>query len=156
MSDIVVKSFIGSSIKTEFAGPDLYRLKDHVYVEVRTNDGTLCYTMLPGFLTNMRSGSHCIDAIIPKFTGNNSYNLALLCHDFAYTRSSDGEHYIRDRKLADEILRQMVILSGELGKIRAAIMYRALRLFGEAAYESRNTGDYEGVERFMGFRWRNK
>lgn len=153
---IKVNKFIGSNIKTDFAGPDLYRLAEPVYIEVSTNEGNLCYYMQPGFPTNMRSGSHAIDWLIPKFTGNNKYNLALLCHDFSYTRNKLGGHYIENRQLVDEILRQMVILSGELGSVRAAIMYRALRIGGNSAFEAMNEGEYSGAENFMRFLWKDK
>jgi len=153
---IKVKKFLGSNIKTYFVGPDLYQLAEPVYVEVSTNEGNLCYYMQPGFPTNMRSGSHVIDWLIPKFTGNNKYNLALLCHDFAYTRNKLGTHYIENRQLVDELLRQMTILSGELGSIRAAIMYRALRIGGNSAFEAMNEGEYKGAENFMRFLWKDK
>ncbi|MCL1956577.1 MAG: hypothetical protein FWF63_04585 [Fibromonadales bacterium] len=148
---IKVNSFTGSQIITEFAGKDLWRLSSPVYVDVFTNEGKLRYTMLAGFPTNMRSGSHLIDFIIPKFTKNNQYNLALLCHDFAYTKNEFYGNYL-PRAEADELLRQMCILSGELGTVRAGIMYGALRVFGGAAYEEDNTGDYAGAEELMGFR----
>ncbi len=151
---IKVNKFLGSLIKTNFAGSDLYRLAEPVYVEVSTSDGRLCYYMKPGFPTNMRSGSHAIDWLIPKFTSNNKYNLALLCHDFAYTKNKAGDNYI-SRELADELLRQMCILSGELGTIRAGIMHKALRLGGRSAYECQNTGEYAGAENFMNFLWRD-
>ncbi|GBU23825.1 hypothetical protein R83H12_00443 [Fibrobacteria bacterium R8-3-H12] len=152
---IKVNKFLGSHIKTEFASHDMYRLSGPVYVEVYTSEGRLCYSMKPGFPTNMRSGSHAIDWLIPKFTGNNKYNLALLCHDFAYTKLPNGENPL-SRELADELLRQMCILSGELGSFRAAIMHRALRLCGGSAYECENAGDYAGAEEFMRFEWRDK
>jgi len=69
-----VNSFTGSQIVTEFAGVDLWKLKSDVRVEVCTNEGRRVYAMLPGFPTNMRSGSHLIDWLIPKFTKNNDYN----------------------------------------------------------------------------------
>jgi len=147
-----VYDFAGTQIVTEFAGVDLWRVKNHVIVYVYTNEGKLCYKIKPGFPTNMRSGSHCIDWLIPKFTGNNRYNLALLCHDFAYTKMKDGDNPL-SRELADEILRQMVILSRELGSIRAGIMHKALRIGGASAYYSENTGDYAGAENCMEFDW---
>ncbi len=149
---IKVYGFMGSQITTEFAGQDLWRLANPVYVEVYTNEGKLCYSMKVGFPTNMRSGSHLIDWLIPKFTRNNKYNLALLCHDFAYTKSRYEDNYL-SRKLADELLRQMCVLSGEIGSIKATIMYRALRIGGGSAYKSENEGDYAGAGHFMEFRW---
>jgi len=153
---IKVYKFTGSQIETIFAGQDLYRLKNRVYVEVSTSEGKLHYQMEPGFPTNLRSGSHLIDWLIPKFTANNKYNIALLCHDFAYTRNKFGSHYIENRKLADDILRQMCIISGELGSVRAAIMYRALRIGGSSAFNSANTGEYAGAEKLMNFLWSDK
>jgi len=149
---IKVYDFTGTRIMTEFAGQDLYRLTNYVIVYVYTNEGKLRYDIKPGFPTNMRSGSHCIDWLIPKFTGNNRYNLALLCHDFAYTKMKDGNNPL-SRELADEILRQMVIISDELGSVRAGIMHKALRIGGGSAYECENTGDYAGAENFMSFYW---
>jgi len=155
MKGLEVHGFIGSQIVAEFAGVDLWRLSNQVCVDVKTSEGILCYHMNPGFPTNMRSGSHLIDWLIPKFTRNNKYNLALLCHDFAYTKMADGQNPI-SRELADELLRQMCILSGELGAARAAIMHRALRIGGAPAYGCANEGDYEGAEAFMRFRWEAK
>ncbi|MCL1956201.1 MAG: hypothetical protein FWF63_02660 [Fibromonadales bacterium] len=147
---IKVNSFTGSPIITEFAGVDLWRLSKPVYVEVLTNEGKLCYTMHIGFPTNMRSGSHLIDFLIPKFTKNNKYNLALLCHDFAYTKLPNGENpLLRDE--ADELLRQMVIMSGELGSLKAGLMYKALRIGGASAYEAENKGDYADAGTLMKF-----
>ncbi|MDR2554165.1 MAG: DUF1353 domain-containing protein [Fibromonadaceae bacterium] len=152
---IKVYDFTGSQIITEFAGQDLWRLKELVTVSVFTDEGTLRYTMFRKFPTNMRSGSHAIDWLIPKFTGNNKYNLAILCHDFAYTKLPSGENPI-SRELADELLRQMCILSGELGSVRAGIMYRALRIGGSSAYDSENAGDYKDAGEYMDFKWGHK
>jgi len=150
MKKIEVYNFTGSPIITEFAGVDLWKLKEEVSVSVYTNEGILVYTMKSGFPTNMRSGSHLIDFIIPKFTKNNRYNLALLCHDFAYTKLPDGTNPI-SRELADELLRQMVILSGELGTFRAWLMHKALRVGGGSAYECENRDEYAGAGELMKF-----
>ena len=53
-------------------------------------------------------------------------------------------------------LRQMVIMSGELGRARARVMYEFVSKFGASAYESENTGDYAGAEKLMHFRRRAK
>jgi hypothetical protein len=152
---IKVNRFIGSQICAEFAGVDLWRLANPVYAEVSTSEGKHHYWMAIGFPTNMRSGSHLIDWRVPKFTRNNRYNLALLLHDFAYTKNKIGCNYI-SRELADELLRQMCVMSGELGAARAAIMHRALRIGGRSAYEEPNTGEYEGAENLTNFMWTAK
>jgi hypothetical protein len=70
-STLEVRKFLGSQINVEFAGVGLWRLASPVYAEMSTGEGSLCYYMTPGFPTNMRSGSHLIDWLIPKFTKNN-------------------------------------------------------------------------------------
>ena len=148
-----VLEFSGSWIETKFAGEDLWRLAKRVDCAVKTKgEGVLRFTMHAGFPTNMRSGSHAIDFVIPKFNENNLYNLAILVHDFNYTRNKDGGHYL-SRLLSDRLLREMTKLSGTLNALKRALMYRALRLFGNSAYESKNTGEYAGAESFMEFGW---
>jgi len=152
---IKVYDFTGTRITTDFAGKDLYVLTSELNVDVCTNEGVLHYTMKPGFLTNMRSGGHCIDWFIPKFTGNKLYNLAIICHDFAYTKLPSGENPI-SKALADELLRQMAIISGQLSRAKAYVMWKILDKFGDSAYESENTGDYAGIEKYMKFDWLHK
>jgi|GEM_PF-2423607 len=151
LKDIKVIKYPDVSIITEFAGEDLWRLKNPVVCPVQTNYGVLTFIMQPGFPTNMRSGSHILDWIIPKFTGDNLYNLAILVHDFCYTLNRFGGHYV-SRLLADLLLREMTRASGTLNAFQRAVMYRALRMFGNSAYECENTGDYAGAENFMHFR----
>lgn len=146
---MIVSRFTATKIETEFADVDTYKLVKDVNVNVYTDEGVLRYTMVSGFPTNMRSGSHAIDILVPKFTGNNLYNAALLCHDAAYTTPSN----ILSRELADELLYQMAILSCELGKVRAAIMWRSLRMFGNGAYEEPEKGLYIGARDKITFNW---
>jgi len=147
--------FNGSHIETAFAGPDLYRILRDVRVDVVTDEGTYKYTMRAGFLTDMRSGSHCIDSIIPKFTENNKYNLAILVHDFNYTKMSDGQHPV-SKETADEMLRQMALLSGQIGSFKASLMKTAVKLFGGSAYEGKNDDRENRCQQFMHFRWEAK
>ena len=134
----------------------MWRLAKRVDCVAKTaEDGVFEFTMLPGFPTNMRSGSHAIDFIIPKFTSNNLYNLAILVHDFNYTKNRHGGHYL-SRLLSDQLLAEMSRFSGALNALKRALMYRALRLFGGSAYESENAGEYAGAENFMEFRWSDK
>lgn len=149
---VTLKSFRGDKIEVEFAGKNLWRLALDVQVVVDITEGVLRYDILKGFPTNMRSGSHVIDPIIPQFTGNNDYNLALLCHDFNYTKDKNGQNAL-SRLQADNLLRQMVLKSGVLGKFRAALMYRALRIGASSAYNCENAGVYANAADFMKFRW---
>ena len=155
VKDIKVISYSNPEIITEFAGEGLWRLKKQVDCTVQTDVGALQFIMQPGFPTNMRSGSHVIDFVIPKFTGDNRYNLALLIHDFNYTRNKFWSHYL-SRSLADMLLREMTRASDTLNAVQRALMYRALRWFGNSAYESENADEYAGAQYLMDFRWHAK
>jgi len=149
--ELEVLSFEGSQIETRFAGKDLWRLAKRVDCMVKIKKcGVLWFTMHAGFPTNMRSGSHAIDFVIPKFTENNFYNLAILVHDFNYTRNKSGGHYL-SRLQSDRLLREMARASGTLNALQRALMYRMLRLFGSSAYESENAGEYAFAEDYMEF-----
>jgi hypothetical protein len=144
--------FNGDQIETIFAGVDLYKLITDVSVHVNTDEGALHYVMKAGFLTDMRSGSHAIDKIIPKFTKNNQYNLAILVHDFNYSILPDGSHPV-SKRLADELLQQMALMSGEIGSFKASLMKTAVKLFGQSAYDCENDDREISNGAFMKFEW---
>ncbi|WP_461246472.1 DUF1353 domain-containing protein [Treponema sp. R6D11] len=156
--ELVVTSYSGSLIKTSFLDKGVYKLAEpvecNVYIE---GEGRHRFIMEPGFPTNMRSGSHCIDGVIPKFTSNNDYNLAILVHDFNYTRNSQGEHYV-SREFADNLLREMTRHSKTLNAFQRALMFRALRMFGNSAYESYNDEEkvYKDAGLYMSYRYYDK
>lgn len=152
---IKVKEFTGNLISTHFAGEDLWKLSDDVEIWITTDEGDLHYSLRSGFPTNMRSGSHVIDFLIPKFTANNQYNLAILAHDAAYTKLSNGHNPI-SRALADDLLFQMTKLSKQINSAKAGIMYYALRLAAGSAYNCENEGPYKYAGNYMSFEWVNK
>jgi len=51
----------------------------------------------------------------------------------------------------------MAILSGEIGSVKAALMYRAVRIFGSGAFNANNDKYYNGraivCSKAMRFRW---
>lgn len=148
-----VNNFSTTAIDVMFAGEDLYRLSCDVCVSIWTDEGLIEWELKTGFPTNMRSGSHVIDGIIPKFSKNQKYNAALLCHDAAYTKcDKDGNNYL-SKNLADEMLRQMVVLSREVGTFKANLMFKMLKWFGNSAYDCPNEGQYAGAEKYMKFYW---
>jgi len=136
---IKVHNFSGDKIKTEFVKERFYKLTEPVQIKIQTDEGIYRWELAPGFITNFRSGAGIIDPIIPQFTGNNQYNLAILAHDAGYTQDEDGNHYM-SKDLADEFLYQMVLQSGEpafkgfLGKIKAKTMWSAVHIGGKSAY----------------------
>jgi hypothetical protein len=123
-------------------------------------EGVLVWQIRKGFVTDMRSGSAAINPIIPKFTGNEIYNAAVLAHDCAYTGIDnpdgiDDDHGI-SRKMADELLRQGMILSGVVGSFRACMAYNAVRLFGGSHWDAPADGDYAKNPELLKFEWRDK
>lgn len=60
--------------------------------------------------------------------------VAALAHDWLYAS------HATDRKTADMVFRALCVLVG-VGKVRAAVEYRALRLFGWAAWRSHGAED---------------
>ena len=150
---IKLLEFDCTQIEVIFAGKNnLWRLSKAVEITMKTNEGVLRYSLLPGFPTDMRSGASIINPLIPKFTANNKYNGAILAHDFNYSKMANGENPV-SRLVADILLRDGVKLSGELGSFKASIMYNAVRLGGCSAYNSPNEGDYKGMEQYMKFSW---
>lgn len=126
----------------------LYRLTKPYYVELVTNEGLLVCDMLPGWITDYRSGCSIIDPIIP-WKGNDSYNAIVLAHDFFYSGWIS-------KKLADDLLCQGMKLSGEIGSIRSNLVHFTLDKFGESHYYDLNTplqSPYQANRHFEKFKW---
>lgn len=111
-----------------------FQLENTVSIRVFTDEGTLHATLLPGFLTNFRSGPGIVDCFI-NHIGKPGIAICWLFHDFNYGVYSclGGEHPV-SKELADDILRQMLILEG-MSKGTARIVYGSVKLFGKDAYE---------------------
>jgi len=151
-----IKEVFASSIEVAFAGKDIYQIVEPVTIKVKTFDsGTLGLYIAAGFITDMRSGCHAIDPIIPKFTKNNIYNAAILMHDCNYTQDDTGEHFL-SKETSDLLLRDMVKFSGEVGSIRAALMYSAVAMFGNSAYYDPPTGVWAKNGKYIKFKWVDK
>jgi len=152
---IKVFSFTGGKIKTEFLKERFYKLAEPVQITINTSEGVYRWKLDAGFVTDMRSGAGIIDAVIPQFTGNNQYNLAILAHDAGYTQDADGNHYL-SKDLADEFLYQMALMSGEptfsgfWGKLKAKAMWAAVRTpLGNKAYYSPCEDVYKDQHKYM-------
>lgn len=109
-----------------------FELQNRVEATVFTDEGKLCYTLLPGFKSNFRSGPGIVDCIVPHI-GNKDVQICWLLHDVAYNADSDGNH-ILSKELADEILRQMLIRAG-FNSWTARCVYGSVKLFGQSAYD---------------------
>ena len=105
---------------------ELFSLTAPYWVDFVTDDGTWKLRNKPAWLTDLRSGSSCIDCIIPKM-GNPVYVAGILLHDTAFSGKMSFD-------LANEMLRQCMILSGEVGPFRAGLAKKAVCMFGRSHY----------------------
>lgn len=104
----------------------LFSLTSPYWVDFVTDEGVWKLRNKPSWLTDLRSGSSCIDCIIPKM-GNAVYTAGILLHDTAFSgKMSFG--------LANEMLRQCMILSKEVGPFRAGLAHTAVSKFGRSHY----------------------
>lgn len=147
-----ILSVTASKIEVEFFRNGLWRLSKLFKCEVYTDEGVLRFYADAGFITDMRSGSDAINAIIPKFTGNNIYNSAILVHDMNYTVLPNQEHLV-SKDLADDLLANMAIYSGEIGKVKAGIMKCAVKLAGDSAYYAPDEPPYNENGKMISLKW---
>ena len=108
------------------ASATLFRLTASYAVDFLTDEGTWKLRNRPGWLTDLRSGSSLIDCIVPKM-GGAVYTAGILLHDTAFSGKMSFD-------LANEMLRQCLILSGEIGEFRAGLAAKAVSAFGRSHY----------------------
>lgn len=115
-------------------GNRYYRLAADTLIRIVTDEGDFVFSFDAGFVTNFRSGGIFIDHFIDQI-GDKWQQVAYLCHDAAYTPCAalKMEHPV-SRKLADELLRAVLVHVG-MSKFKASLVYNAVRLFGNSAYE---------------------
>ena len=94
-------------------------------VRLHTSEGVIEASMKAGWITDFRSGSGAVDAIVPK-TGNDHYNAIVLCHDLFYSGWLT-------RGLADSLLDQGMRLAG-IASWRVKLATLAVGLFGGIGY----------------------
>lgn len=94
-----------------------------------TSEGVYLGTILPGFLSDLRSGCDLINYLIPKW-GNQPYTWAIVLHDVAF-------HGYLSFSLANELfLRQGMAVSKQIGPRRASLAAWTVDHFGESHYSS--------------------
>jgi len=102
-----------------------WKLTADYTIEMVTDEGTYKFVLTAGWITDFRSGSSLIDVWVPK-RGNREYTASVLVHDACYSGWVS-------KKVADELLRQGMILSG-ISKWKANLAYKAVDVFGSSAY----------------------
>jgi hypothetical protein len=147
-----IKSVDATPIKTEFWKSGTWKLTEKFVCTILTDEGCMSFHAQPGFVTDMRSGSDAINKVIPKFTGNKIYDAAILVHDMNYTVLPGDEHLV-SKAVADDLLYQMALLSGEIGKLKATAMKLAVQLAGDSAYYEPDQPPYDGNGALINLLW---
>jgi hypothetical protein len=115
-------------------GDRYYSLTNDIDVKLEFTGGlTYIYHFNKNFVTNFRSGAPIVDCFTDQI-GDTLQALAYLIHDANYTPC----HYLFNehplsKKESDKLLYQMLVYSG-FSKIKAKIIYEAVKLFGKSAY----------------------
>lgn len=116
-------------------GSRLYEFADYTNIKVFTNEGIFDYDVLPGLVTNFRSGGLFVDPFVDQIGDSVQIQCCWVPHDLNYTPNFylEGRHPV-SRKLADELLKASLVFAG-MGKIKANAVYYSVRAFGGSAYE---------------------
>lgn len=99
-----------------------WKLTDGYAVNFVTDEGIYKLYFKAGWITDLRSGSDAINCIIPKW-GNDLFMATVLSHDLMWSGHLS-------RELSNDFLRQGMILSGEVGTLRASLAYYAVSKCG--------------------------
>lgn len=124
-----------------------WHLQEQFAVRHVTDCGVLESIMLPGWVTDWRSGSSVADVVIPKM-GHGTYAGVVLGHDLMYSGWLSKD-------LADDLFHQGLLLAG-VSKWRANLAYAAVRGFGWLGYVNIAddlTGVYAGNREREKFYW---
>lgn len=140
---------MNSPIYVTIAGDRYFRNERELTIKVTTDAQILEYTLLPGFVTDFRSGGPLVDHFIQQF-GTELMQAAYICHDIAYTPMFTDEgrrgHQI-EKPFADALLEQMLIFA-QVKKWKARIVWLALKLFGKKSYVKDNAYSVENAKKY--------
>ena len=132
-------------------GNRLYKVAKNTKVSVRTDEGVFCFKFKQGFTTNFRSGGVAVDCFIDQ-VGDEKKALCYLVHDAIYTPCAAlGMEHPLSRIKGDELLRAGLLYAG-MGKFKAALVYRSVRMFGHTAYWEDDALTTDNAKKFS-FEW---
>ena len=108
--------------------PKLWQAVSLMQCRFVTDEGVYLSTLLPGFLSDLRSGCDLINPIVPKW-GNQAYTWCVVGgHDVSF------HGYLSFHLANDLFLKQGMALSGQVGQWRANLAYHTVEVFGESSY----------------------
>ena len=90
------------------------------------------FSVYPGAIIDFRSGGPLVDFFTEQIPADPIQCAAYIAHDMLYTKCYFGDHFC-SRAAADEILRKLLLLGG-MSKLKAWIIYKAVRIGAEKAY----------------------
>ena len=106
---------------------ELWQATHKAQCAFHTDEGVYLSTVLPGFVTDLRSGCCLINPFVPKW-GNAEYTWDVVSHDIAY-------HGYLSFELANDLyLRQGMHISQQISKRRAAFSASMVDSFGRSHY----------------------
>ena len=117
---------------------DYWAIDDEFCADLKTDEdgGVFQFTIKSGFMFNFRSGPGAIDSFVPKIDDG---WLGYVIHDALYE-----DHCGLSRKTADTIMYDIHRMCG-LGWARSWIAYKAVRAFGQSAWEEEDERQKEKV-----------
>lgn len=116
-------------LKMEPVDSKYWKLTDDFHVDFITDEGVWKLRNKAGWITDLRSGCDAINMIAPAINmiapkwGNSEYTATVLMHDTAWSGWMS-------RQLSNDLLRQGMIMSGEIGSFRGSLVYHAVQNFG--------------------------
>lgn len=113
---------IKKELKLSPVDDKFWKLTSPYEVDFVTDEGVIELRLKSGWITDLRSGCDAINMIAPKW-GNPIYTATVLLHDCSWSGWLS-------RKLSNELLRQGMVLSGEVSKFMANLVYHAVQNFG--------------------------
>jgi hypothetical protein len=157
-----ITDFTFSSLNLTPVSSNLWKLTNDIKLQINMPaEKGYRFVLKKDFVTNLRSGSDLISPIIPR-NGDEGRTLSYILHDALYTS------HLFNRLQADELLQAMLtecdnctraIITGEtdkqqikllksqlLGSLKIWAIYKAVRLFGQSAYNEKIAPPYDGNE----------
>ena len=135
-------------------GNRLYKVARDTKVDVLTDDGTFSFCFKAGFVTNFRSGGVGVDLFVDQ-VGDEKKALCYLVHDAIYTPCAAlGMEHPLSRIRGDQLLRA-ALLYAKMHRLKAALVYNSVRLFGHSAYWEDDALTSSNAKLFT-FEWKGK
>lgn len=131
--ELISVATVNNDLGLKPMGDRYYSLTNDIEIKIECKDKVFLYHISHDFITNFRSGAPIIDVFTEQI-GSTLAALAYLIHDANYTPCSMlNLNHPLSKIDSDKLLYQMLVYSG-FSKIKAKIIYEAVKLFGKSAY----------------------